>query len=122
MPAIKSNVNSFAAKALTGGGGPTSTARVDLRTAYGGIWQITITNNAANRLAKGVEVQAQVAPDQTAGTQIPFDCRRVAGQEKSEVTKFTIRIPPEPNFTLLEVKHGDEDATITATFTRIDQV
>lgn len=121
MPATKDNIVAFSAEPLAGGGGPTNSGFMDLRTSYGGVWQVTITNGP-NRLGKGVQVQAEIAPDQVAGNQFPFDCRQVAKQEANEVTKFAIRIPPEVQFTRLVVTHGDDAAEIDAVFTRLTQV
>lgn len=121
MPATKDNIAIFTAKSLGGGGGPTESGFVDLRTAYGGVWQITVTNGVL-RLSKGVEVQAEISPDQVAGNEFPFDCRQIADQEANAVTKFAIRIPPEVRHTRIKVTHADVDATIDAIFTRLTQV
>ena len=122
MPATKEDFVAFNELNLVGGAGPTSSGYQDLRTSYGGVWQIRITNNVLNRQAKGVQVQVEIAPDQTAGNTYPFDCRFIAGQDISEVSKIAIRIPPEAKFTRLTVTHGNEDAKITAILTRLSQV
>jgi len=122
MPATKENTAVFTAQALAGGGGPTNSGFVNLRTAYGGEWHIKVTNGIS-RLAKGVQVQVEVAPDQVAGNESPFDCRQVAAQEANAVTRFpVVRVPPEANFTRIVVTHGDAAATIDAIFTRLSQV
>lgn len=113
MPATKTPFTIFSAQSLTGGGGPTQSSWVDLREAYGAIWYVTITNGI-NRLSQGVEVQAEIAKNQTAGNEHPWDCRKIGKQEKDAVTKFVIRIPPEADFSRLDVQHGDADATIDA--------
>ncbi len=122
MPATKENIAVFTAAALSGGGGPTDSAWQNLQTAYGGVWQITVTNNAVTKQAKGVQIQVQVAPDQVAGNDFNFDCRQIASQEISAVSKFVVRVPPECQFTRLHVTHGNEAATISAIFTRLTQV
>ena len=126
MPATKTNVAIFDGtqnfQGTDASGGPiTKSGVVDLRTRYGGIWQIIVTNGA-NRQSKGVEIQAEVGPDQVDANFVPFDCRRVAIQDANGKTPFAIRIPHEPQFSRIVVKHGNEDATIVANFTRVDQV
>lgn len=126
MPATKKNFTIFdGTQTFTGtdaaGGPETKSGVVDLRVAYGGIWQIIVTNGA-NQQSKGVEVQAEVGPDQQDANFVPFDCRRVAAQDANGKTAFAIRIPHEPNFSRIVVKHGNEDCTVVANFTRVDQV
>ena len=121
MPALKDNFLVQNAVTLTGGAGPTDSGFQDLRTAYGAIWYIEITNGA-NRQGKGVVVQAQVAPDKIAGRDFDFDCRNVADQAANAKSKFVVRIPPEVPFTRLTIEHGDEDATVTSRLTRLTQV
>ncbi len=122
MPAVKSDTVVWAAKALNSGvGAVTNTAWVDLRTRYGGIFMVKVTNGAA-RPTQGVVVQAEVSPNQVAGNEFPFDCRQVAGQDADEVTRFTIRIPPEVKFARLSAIEADEDTVIDATLTSLDQV
>jgi hypothetical protein len=121
MPAVKDKIALMSAVALPGGGGPTSSGSVDLRTAYGAIFYVTVTNGV-NRLGQGVVVQLEVAPDQIAGNEIPFDCRHVAGQQANEVSKFAIRVPPEVQFARATVAHGDDAATIDVAVDRLTQV
>ena len=121
MPSVKENVNIFSAQALASGGGPTTSGFVDLRDDYGGIWHVTVTM-LAQKASKGVQVQAEVAPTQTAGDETPFDCRHIANELAAAVTKFTIRIPPEAQFTRLVVQHTDENAQVDAIFARLAQV
>lgn len=122
MAAVKSDTTTFAARLLNGGAGSTvNSAWVNLSTRYGGIWQVKITNGST-RPSQGVTVQAEISPNQVAGNEFPFDCRHTAGQDADEVTKFTIRIPPEVKFSRLSVGEADEDATIDAVFTSLDQV
>lgn len=121
MPAVKDKIALLSSVALAGGGGPTASGYVDLRTSYGAIFYVTVTNGT-NRLGQGVSVQAEVAPDQVAGNEAPFDCRHVAGQQANEVSKFTIRIPPESQFARLVVNHGDDSATIDVNVDRLTQV
>lgn len=129
MPTTKGNITIFdgttGASLLTGtdtAGGPvTKSGPVDLSAAYGGIWQIIVTNDAAKQ-AKGIEVQAEVGPTQADGDFVPFDCRRIAAQEAGVATPFAIRVPHEPRFSRIVVNHGNEDGAIKAIFTRVDQV
>lgn len=121
MPAVKDNILVLDALALTGGAGPTFSGFQDLRVAYGGIWYIEVTNGIQKQ-SNGVQVQAQVAPDQLAGNDFDFDCRQIAEQDANGLTKFVVRIPPEVPFTRLKITHGDQSATITARFTRLTQV
>jgi hypothetical protein len=122
MPAVKTDVTVFAAKLLNAGvGTQTPSGWVDIRTQYGGIFQVTVTNGGT-KLDKAVQVQAEISPNQQAGNEFPFDCRHVAQQDPNDVTKFTIRIPPEVKFARLMVTEGDQNATIDAIFTRLDQV
>lgn len=121
MPAIKDNLVQLTAKALAGGAGPTFSPLVDLRTAYGGVWQITVTNGP-NRLGKAVEVQVEIAFDTVAGNEFPFDCRQVAKQPANAKAKFAVRVPPEARRTRIAITHGDDAATIDAVFTRLTQV
>ena len=65
----------------------------------------------------------QIAKDQVAGNEAPFDCRHVAGDLADEVSRFVIRIPAEVPFTRIEVEENDQAATtIDAFFTSLDQV
>lgn len=122
MPAAKSDIVLFTAVLLDAGAGAIrDSGWVDLRTYYGGIFQVKITNGVT-RPSQGVVVQAQITPNQVAGNEFPFDCRQVAGQDANEVSKFTIRIPPEAKFARLRLVEADEDCTVDATFTRLDQV
>jgi hypothetical protein len=122
MPAVKSDTTVFSARVLNGGAGSTvNSGFVDLRTRYGGVWQVKVTNGAT-RPSQGVTVQAEISPNQIAGNEFPFDCRHTAGQDANEVSKFTIRIPPEVKFTRLSVGEADEDTTIDAILTSLDQV
>lgn len=122
MPAVKSDTNVFSATLLNSGAGAVKTSGyVDLRTKYGGVWMVKITNGAT-RPSQGVVVQAEISPDQVAGNEFPFDCRHVAGQDANEISKFSIRIPPEVKFTRLFLLEADENTTVDATFTSLDQV
>lgn len=121
MPAVKDPILVLSDVALVGGAGPTVSGFQDLRIAYGGIWFVEVTNGAQKQ-GKGVQAQAQVAPDQQAGNDFDFDCRHIAAQEATVKSKFVIRIPPEVPFTKLTIAHGDEDATVTARFVRLTQV
>lgn len=121
MPAVKDKIALMSATAILGGAGPTNSGYVDLRTAYGAIFYVTITNGV-QRLSRGVSVQAEVSPDQQVGNEVPFDCRHVAGQQANEISKFSIRVPPEVQFARLNITHGDDDATIDVNVDRLTQV
>lgn len=121
MPSTKNTLTLFAAQALSGGGGPTFSGFLDLRDSYGGIYYITVTNGGI-RQSTPVIVEAEIAPNQTAGEEAPFDCRKVATQAANGVSKFAIRIPPEPQFSRLKVSHGDQSATIDVKFDELTQV
>lgn len=122
MPAVKSDTVVWNAKDLNAGVDVvTTSAYVDLRTRYGGIWMVKVTNGAT-RPSQGVVVQAEISPNQVAGNEFPFSCRFVAGQDANEVSKVPIRIPPEVKFTRLSVIEADEDTVIDATFESLDQV
>ena len=126
MPAVKTPVTIFDGvsnfQGTGSGGGPvTKSGVVDLRTRYGGIWTIFVTNGGAKQ-NKGVEVQCEVGPDQVDANFVPFDCRRIAIQDANGKTPFAIRVPAEPAFSRIVVSHGNEDATVSAIFTRLDQV
>lgn len=121
MAAVKDTTLVMNGQNLTGGGGDVFSGYQDLRTAYGAIWFIEVENDVQKQ-EQGVVVQAQLAPDQVAGNDFDFDCRKVAVQAASTKSKFIIRIPPEAPFTRLKVTPGNEDATITARLTVLTQV
>ena len=120
MPTVKEPITIETAKAIAAGGGPTFTAYAPNTVGYGGIWLVTITNSN-NKFSKGVQVQAQIALNQTADAW-DFDCRHVASDRKLVKSRFAIRIPAEINYTRLKITHGDEAATLDAVFLRLSQV
>ncbi len=121
MAAIKSAVSIFTAQALAGDSGVTTSGWLNLDTRYGGIVQGKVTNGGTT-LGKGAVIQAQISPNQAAGAEADFECRRVMGKDASEVTTFEIRIPPEVQNLRLKVNRGDAAATIDAIFSRLDEV
>lgn len=120
MPASKEVISVASGVTLSGGGGPTKTGYADLRTAYGAIWLVTLTNSS-NKLSKGAQVQAQVS-DQQSTDAWDFDCRHVGKDEADAVTRIAIRIPAEVNFSRLDVQHADFDVTLDAKLIRFSQV
>ena len=120
MPATKEIISVASAVALAGDDGQTVSGYADLRTAYGGIWLVTLTNSS-NKLSKGVQVQAQIS-DQQSVDAWNFDCRHIGKDRADDVTRIAIRIPAEVNFSRLVVDHSDQIVTLDAKLIRLTQV